>query len=1293
MKRYLLLIGAILLGLSVRAQSVTYTCRYWFDRDLEQAVTTTFSESNWQEELDVGPLADGLHTLHLHVMDTSMRWSAPQSFLFLKVTDTPSAEVTYYHWFDRDFEHKQSGSIGNGQLLLDVDDLELGMHTLHVMTVGTEYNAVQSYLFVKTDAMGPDGGGYTYHCWFDRDLDNQQSDTLGNGSILLDVNGLSEGMHTVNVMLEGSNVSSTHSYLFLKVPPVESVSQLAYHYWFDRDFENRVTDSLGDGNLLLDVDGLNDGLHTLHVILEGTDMAATESYMFLKIAVQEPEQELQYNCWFDQDYSTLVTGSVGNGVFLVPVGMLPVGDHDLFMQVNDGTLSSPAVYSFYRDPMITVISNPVNGGTATGQLVDTICTLTAQPAQGFAFVSWMTALGEVLSTSPVYSLVLTEDASIVANFVRVSYNITATANPSEGGTVSGAGLYNYGQTATLTATANEGYNFISWTLGNEVVSDDATYSFTVTEDAAYVANFEPVVNSYTIMATANPEEGGTVEGAGTYAEGETCTLTATANEGYSFISWTLGNEVVSDNATYSFTVTEDAAYVANFEPVVNSYTITATTNPEEGGTVEGAGTYAEGETCTLTATANEGYSFINWTQDGEVVSNSQTYSFVVTEAAEFVANFDLAANSHTITATANPTEGGTVSGDGTYAEGDTCTLTATANEGYSFINWTLGNEVVSDNATYSFVVTEDAAFVANFEPIISRYTITATSNPEEGGTVEGAGTYTDGSTCTLTATANEGYAFVNWMKGNEVVSSDETYSFVVSENAAFVANFAPGGNHWTYDPYEYTNNMTITGIIQIDGEEQYNAALEVGAFCNGECRGTARPTLSADFDRYFLFFTIYGDDEDVIVFRLYDHSIGAEINKACASSVLFESNSVVGTIVEPFVFNFASTFVQTTSFVQGWTWWSTYIEQEGVDGLQMLEEGLDNHGHTIKSQTDGFDSYVESYGWYGSLDGINNESSYQVKVNESCEVEMTGVVANPADHPITLHHGWTWIGYPVSTSMDLEEALAGLSPVSGDMLKSQNNGFASYLDGMGWYGSLSTLHPGMGLMYKSNSSGDVTLTYSTGARNSALKPNQTTENNHWIPALNAYPDNMSMIAIVELDDEELRSESYELAAFANGECRGSARLMYIAPLNRYMAFLTVAGNEVAELHFGLFDTETSAVEMQCFASLGYETNAVIGNFDEPYVVRFRSMTGVSEWASSLQVYPNPVECGQMISLRTTGEEMGTAQVEIINALGVVETRFIASQNTAFKAPNIPGIYMLRISVEGEGMCYRKLVVR
>ncbi len=369
----------------------------------------------------------------------------------------------------------------------------------------------------------------------------------------------------------------------------------------------------------------------------------------------------------------------------------------------------------------------------------------------------------------------------VLNFTEPNYTITASASPSNGGTVSGGGTYQNGSSCTLTATPATGYSFVRWTKNGSQVSTNASYSFTVTENATYVAEFS--LNSYTISASANPSNGGSVSGAGSYNYGSSCTLTATPTTGYSFVKWTKNGSQVSTNASYSFTVTENATYVAVFS--LNSYTISASANPSNGGSVSGAGSYNYGSSCTLTATPATGYSFVRWTKNGSQVSTNASYSFTVTESASYVAVFSL--NSYTISASANPSAGGTVSGGGSYNYGSSCTLTATPATGYSFVKWTKNGSQVSTNPSYTFTVTANASYVAVFSYC---YTITTSVSPLAGGTVNGSGTYEEGATCTLTAIANESYSFKNWTENGEVVSTEATYSFMVMGNRNLVANFA-----------------------------------------------------------------------------------------------------------------------------------------------------------------------------------------------------------------------------------------------------------------------------------------------------------------------------------------------------------------------------------------------------------------------------------------------------------------------------------------------------------------------
>ena len=97
----------------------------------------------------------------------------------------------------------------------------------------------------------------------------------------------------------------------------------------------------------------------------------------------------------------------------------------------------------------------------------------------------------------------------------------------------------------------------------------------------------------------------------------------------------------------------------------------------------------------------------------------------------------------------------------------------------------------------------------------------------------------------------------------------------------------------------------------------------------------------------------------------------------------------------------------------------------------------------------------------------------------------------------------------------------------------------------------------------------------------------------------------------------------------------------------------------------------------------------IVNGDRNLVANFGT-TGLDESSNKIDVYPNPVERGQTVRLGMADGEIGEVQVDIINALGVlVETR----RATSLQAPNVAGVYTLRITVEGQGTCYRKLIVR
>ena len=194
--------------------------------------------------------------------------------------------------------------------------------------------------------------------------------------------------------------------------------------------------------------------------------------------------------------------------------------------------------------------------------------------------------------------------------------IKTAVNNSAWGKVTGAGVYNENDEATLTATANSGYRFVKWS--DEVTDNPRTV--VVTQDSTFTAIFE--ANSFAITTAVNDDAMGSVTAGGEYAYGTEITLTATANEGYRFTQWSDGN---TDNPR-TITVTENKTYTAEFE--VETYTITtAAAVPSMGGVK-----------VTLTAEPIEGLVFDHWS-DGNT-ENPRTLT--LTEDIELYAYFKVA---------------------------------------------------------------------------------------------------------------------------------------------------------------------------------------------------------------------------------------------------------------------------------------------------------------------------------------------------------------------------------------------------------------------------------------------------------------------------------------------------------------------------------------------------------------------------------------------------------------------------------------------------------------------------
>jgi hypothetical protein len=255
---------------------------------------------------------------------------------------------------------------------------------------------------------------------------------------------------------------------------------------------------------------------------------------------------------------------------------------------------------------------------------------------------------------------------------------------------------------------------------------------------------------------------------------------------------TLPSVISTDPVDAATGVALNKQITATFSKVMDALTITTATFTLMQNTtfVSGTVSYA-GTTATYIPSSN--------------LTSNTTYTATITTGVRDSAGNALAENyvwsfttgttgiAYTVTLSSDPVAGGTTSGGGTFDSGSSVTVIATANAGYTFTNWTESGIEVSTNASYQFTLSGNRALVANFAAAQAQYTVTLSSDPAEGGTTSGGGTFDSGASVTVIATSNTGYTFTNWTESGIEVSTNASYQFTLAGNRTLVANFALEG--------------------------------------------------------------------------------------------------------------------------------------------------------------------------------------------------------------------------------------------------------------------------------------------------------------------------------------------------------------------------------------------------------------------------------------------------------------------------------------------------------------------
>ena len=319
--------------------------------------------------------------------------------------------------------------------------------------------------------------------------------------------------------------------------------------------------------------------------------------------------------------------------------------------------------------------------------------ITAAASNNWVFTGWSDG-----TTDNPHASVVESNRTYMANFAP-AVTVATVALPPEGGWTAGDGVYAIGSTATVTATATNGWVFLNW---NGAITNNS-WAFAVLANATVcTANFGQIS---TVTGLANPTNAGSVTGGGVYLVGSNAVLTVTATNGWQFSHWNDG----ATNNPYVIIVPEtNITYTAAFAATA---IITVGANPTNGGFATGGGIYLVGSTNWITAASSNGWVFTGW-NDG-VAANP--HAIVVESNRTYTANFAPAAM---VTTVALPPEGGWTAGDGPYVIGSTATVTATATNGWLFLNWngTVINYTQTGNTNnpLGFRAAASITYTANF---------------------------------------------------------------------------------------------------------------------------------------------------------------------------------------------------------------------------------------------------------------------------------------------------------------------------------------------------------------------------------------------------------------------------------------------------------------------------------------------------------------------------------------------------------------------------------------------------
>ena len=492
---------------------------------------------------------------------------------------------------------------------------------------------------------------------------------------------------------------------------------------------------------------------------------------------------------------------------------------------------------------------------------------------------------------------------------------------------------------------------------------------------------------------------------------------------------------------------------------------------------------------------------------------------------------------------------------------------------------------------------------------------------------------------------------------------------------------------WSVEPSDYEGSATLFGAVKInvDGKIVYSEDEDdlVAAFINGNCVGVTNVKYEDFSDSYRVYLNINGHSDDAgkpIELKVWDASTGlvhpvvktfadsnADVELEEGVALKYEENATLGDYDNTYTVYATNYIQQSTPLKKNWNWISVYVNnRESGNAINNVLESINPNGTIIKNVSAHSEYITKANKWVtgeteGNIKHISSRSMYKLHMNVADILVVNG--EQEEGQNIEIHKGWNWIPYTRSFTMSLDDAFAATEPARNDQIKGQE-GYAMY-NGTAWNGTLTSLTPGKGYLYKHSSDKGTSISYPS-QRNvaaAAMAPARRFEAERLFAPVDPseYESNMTVLAMVKKGDELIENVQ-EIAVFDGAVCLASATVE-----SDGFFYLTIPGDKSVTSRLTIVAVVEGNI-VETATSLYFGEDATFGNYDEPFEVSLG----------------HPTAIGKMLA------EGNCERMQVVDLSGRV---YYTGTTAGFDINNLnDGQYIFEFFTnEGQVICYKQLI--